>query len=101
MNAKAYEKDKKPLVVLMASKPDQASKNEARKVLIDGEEKWRKEEKGEQEKEHGPLREVIWVYMDGDKWGSWLKSMYALKAPSNSNKPNFVIADYSVSSYFY
>jgi hypothetical protein len=88
MNANAY--DTKPLVVIMASKLEEMSN--AKKMLAAGEEGWRRE-KEEQEREHGPLRDVLWVYIDGEKWSSWLKSMYGIK---ESHLPAYVVADHSV-----
>jgi thioredoxin domain-containing protein 5 len=88
MTAKAF--DPKPLVVIMAAKP--GSKAEAAKLLSAGEENWRREckEKG------SPPRDVLWTYMDGDKWGSWLKSMYGIKS---GKMPTYVVADHSVRTF--
>jgi len=84
MTARTF--DPKPLVVIMATKPE--SKTEAIRLLSAGEEHWRKEDK----EKSAPTRDVLWTYMEGDKWGSWLKSMYGIKS---SKMPTFVVADHS------
>lgn len=84
MTARAF--DPKPLVVILASKPE--GKTEARQMLSAGEEYWRREQK----EKPTPARDVLWTYMDGDKWGSWLKSMYGIKS---SKMPAYVVADHS------
>jgi hypothetical protein len=42
------------------------NKAELHKILAAGEAHWRKRW---EEEENPPLRDVIWTYMDGDKWG--------------------------------
>jgi hypothetical protein len=39
------------------------------------------------------VSDVLWVHMDGEKWASWMKSMYGLKKAS---MPSFVISIHSV-----
>ena len=39
--------------------------------------------------------DVVFTWMDSDKWGSWLKSMYGIKA---ENTPQVVVVKHSVCS---
>jgi thioredoxin domain-containing protein 5 len=39
-------------------------------------------------------RDVVFTWMDTDKWASWLKNMYGVKA---TEEPTVIIADHSVS----
>lgn len=39
-------------------------------------------------------REVVFTWMDAEKWAKWLKNMYGLKT---SEEPTVIIADHSVS----
>lgn len=39
-------------------------------------------------------RDVVFTWMDADKWASWMKSMYGIKA---SEEPAVIIADHTVS----
>lgn len=41
-------------------------------------------------------RPTIFVWMDGERWGKWLKSMYGIK---RDNMPSVVIVDHSVSQF--
>ncbi|KAK4701922.1 hypothetical protein P7C70_g4306, partial [Phenoliferia sp. Uapishka_3] len=46
---------------------------------------------------HKGTRPVIWSWVDGDKWGSWTKSLYGIKA---SEEPVVVIADSKALTYW-
>jgi thioredoxin domain-containing protein 5 len=45
--------------------------------------------------ENGNLREVVFTWMDAEKWASWLKSMYGIKAEPGSD-PAIIVADHAV-----
>ena len=45
--------------------------------------------------ENGNSREVIFTWMDAEKWASWLKSMYGIKAEPGSD-PVIIVADHAV-----
>ena len=75
----------KPLVVI-------ASVNEAKKEKVAEKmkeigKKWRvrKLDKGD--------RDVVFTWMDTDKWASWLKNMYGVKT---TEEPALIIADHAV-----
>ena len=40
-------------------------------------------------------RDVVFTWMDAEKWGSWMKSMYGIKAGADA-EPSIVIADHNV-----
>lgn len=44
-------------------------------------------------------RDVVFTWMDGDKWSKWLGSMYSLKTGSGDDNTPVVIADHSVGPY--
>lgn len=44
-------------------------------------------------------RDVVFTWMDGEKWSKWLGSMYSLKSGSGDDDTPVVIADHSVGSY--
>ena len=72
----------KPLVVLAATAAaDKATTAETMRGLA---KQWR------DAKEHAP---VVFTWMDADKWGSWLKSMYGIKA---GEMPRAVVANHTV-----
>ncbi|KAL5527020.1 hypothetical protein ACEPAG_5811 [Sanghuangporus baumii] len=58
-----------------------------------------KEKEKEKEKERMKARDVVFTWMDGEKWGSWMKSMYGIKAESNA-EPSVVIADHYQLIYY-
>jgi hypothetical protein len=45
---------------------------------------------------NGDSKDVIFTWMDGEKWGSWLKNMYGIKVAAGS-PPAIVVADHAVS----
>lgn len=73
----------KPLVVLVAT--TQQDKEQVSKEVTAIARKWR------DAKEQAS---VVFTWMDADKWGKWLKSMYGIKA---NMLPKAVVADHSVS----
>ena len=72
----------KPLVVITATTLKDKAK--VAKDLTDVARRWR------DAKEQVP---VVFTWMDADRWGSWLKSMYGLKADS---LPRAVVANHTV-----
>ncbi|EJD00787.1 thioredoxin-domain-containing protein [Fomitiporia mediterranea MF3/22] len=97
----------KPLVVIAAFSPgggeghaEEKMKSAARewRNLIDREKSgggsggmglWRKERE----------REVVFTWMDGEKWASWMKSMYGIKDVSVTD-PRVVVADHQKLVYY-
>ena len=41
-------------------------------------------------------RDVVFTWMDGERWSSWLKSMYGVVDAGRAETPNVVIADHAV-----
>lgn len=41
-------------------------------------------------------RDVVFTWMDGDKWSKWLSSMYSLKAGSGDDDTPVIITDHPV-----
>ena len=69
----------KPLVVIAAT--SQSDKEQTAKEVTEIARKWR------DRKEQAP---VVFTWMDADRWGSWLKSMYGISGTG------VVVADHSV-----
>ena len=42
-------------------------------------------------------RDVVFAWMDGDRWSSWLKTMYGIVDAGRAETPSVVIADHGVS----
>ncbi|KAI0829211.1 thioredoxin-domain-containing protein [Trametes gibbosa] len=76
----------KPLVVIVAT-PQRDLKQTAKEVA-DVARKWR------DAREHGS---VVFTWMDADKWGKWLKSMYGLKA---AGLPRAIVANHASLVYY-
>ena len=72
----------KPLVVIAAT--SQSDKEQTAKEVTEIARKWR------DRKEQAP---VVFTWMDADRWGSWLKSMYGVK-PSHLPQP--LVTNHSV-----
>ena len=51
---------------------------------------------------NGKLRpeDVVFTWMDGEKWASWLKGMYGIKQNQGEDGVNIVIANHAVSFFF-
>lgn len=73
-----------PLVVIAAT--TQNDKEQISKEMTDLARKWR---------DRKEATSVVFAWMDADKWGKWLKSMYGLKPGS---VPHAIIAEHSVST---
>lgn len=41
-------------------------------------------------------RDVVFTWMDGERWSSWLKSMYGIVDTGRAETPCVVIADHAV-----
>lgn len=82
----------KPYVVLTALSPETvgSAMDAYSSLLKETARQWAKERKDELEHE----RDVAFVWMDGDKWEKWLKSMYGLK---KANFPGIIVVDHDVS----
>ena len=50
---------------------------------------WREGEKIEK-------REVVFTWMDGERWSKWLKSMYGVVDAGTTESPSVIIADHAV-----
>ena len=48
------------------------------------------------EGEKAVKRDVVFTWMDGERWSSWLKSMYGIVDAGRAETPNIVIADHAV-----
>lgn len=56
---------------------------------------WGEKRRGMTEGEKGGEREVVWAWVDGDKWAQWIKTMYEVKA---GEEPWLILADTKASS---
>jgi hypothetical protein len=77
-----------PLVVLVAVPAPGAARDDAVSQLRETAKQWRGARAGQYK------RGVVFAWMDGDRWSSWLNSMYGIKS---SNLPAVVITDHGVS----
>jgi thioredoxin domain-containing protein 5 len=75
-----------PLVVLTAVPPSGAARDEAIRKLKEAAKTWRHRANNYQ-------RDVAFAWMDGDRWASWLSSMYGIKA---AQMPATVITEHGV-----
>ena len=41
-------------------------------------------------------RDVVFTWMDGERWSNWLKSMYGIVDAGRAETPSVVIADHAV-----
>ncbi|THH04930.1 hypothetical protein EW145_g5166 [Phellinidium pouzarii] len=80
-----------PLVVLAAVAP--AAEAQVRDVMGTTARAWRRlsEEDG-----LSPMRDVVFAWMDADKWASWMKSMYGIK---ETDLPAVIVTDHHASSH--
>jgi len=79
----------KPLVVIVVV--NKSTKEKVSEKVKEIGKKWRvsKSNKGS--------RDVVFTWMDADKWAGWLKNMYGVKA---GDRPAIVIADHSTYLYY-
>ena len=75
----------KPLVVIAAVNKDTREKVAEKMKEIGKKWRVRKLDKGS--------RDVVFTWMDADKWAKWLKNMYGVKA---TEEPTVIIADHGV-----
>jgi thioredoxin domain-containing protein 5 len=73
-----------PLVVIAATPND--VQNDVSSKLNDIAKKWRLR------KSYVGRQDVVFTWMDADQWGSWMKSMYGVKA---NDQPKVVVADHN------
>lgn len=78
----------KPLVVLTSVPTEGQERDELIKKVKEIAAKWRK--RGDSEKMIGE-RNVVFTWMDGQRWAKWLKSMYGVKEVGG-----VIIADHGV-----
>ncbi|KAH7930318.1 thioredoxin-like protein [Leucogyrophana mollusca] len=79
----------KPLVVIAAVTGD--TKEQVAEKLNDIGKKWRVRQG------QAGQRDVVFTWMDRDQWGSWMKSMYGIKA---TTEPAVVVTDHSRLLYY-
>jgi hypothetical protein len=41
-------------------------------------------------------REVVFTWMDGERWSKWLKSMYGVVDAGTTETPSVIVADHAV-----
>jgi len=81
-----------PLVVLVATEPERKSDIEAKVRVLSME--WRRREARKTSEQD---RDIVFTWMDADKWASWLKSMYGIKP---ANLPAVILADHTQLRYY-
>lgn len=80
-----------PLVALAVLSPKRLGEGfERKKAEVESMARGWKARKGEG-------REVLWSWIDGDRWAGWAKSLYDVRA---SGDPVLVVADAKVSFFF-
>lgn len=83
----------KPLVVLVAAMPSQVPEVSA--LVSDSANGWRgRIQRARNGNGDMPSRDVIFTWMDAERWASWMKSMYGIKG---AHVPAVVITDHQVS----
>jgi hypothetical protein len=81
-----------PLVVIAAVTKD--SKDTVVRKFGDFGKMWNVR-KGQQD---SVFKDVVFTWMDAEKWANWLKSMYGIKTEADS-EPTIVVADHAVSVF--
>jgi hypothetical protein len=76
-----------PLVVIAAV--SEKNRQNAIQALKSIGKQWREGEKVGQ-------REVVFAWMDGERWSKWLKSMYGVVDTGTADTPTVIIADHAV-----
>ena len=79
-----------PLVVVLAHSPAGAAPKDAEELSRKAAVMWRGRVK---EREALARREVVFTWMDAERWASWVKSMYGIKG---GDVPSVVITDHRV-----
>ncbi len=83
--------ESKPLVLLASVSASGIERNQIVEMLRGFAAEWRRTGGSQYSPPHGG-RQVVFVWMDQERWASWLKSMYGIKGPAQ-----VVIVDHSVS----
>ena len=83
--------ESKPLVVLVSVATSGIERDQIVEMVHSLAAKWRTTGATQYTPVHG-ARQVVFVWMDQERWASWLKSMYGVKGPTQ-----VVIVDHSVS----
>jgi hypothetical protein len=83
----------KPLVVLVSVATSGIERDQIVETVRSLAAQWRRTGATQYTPAQG-VRQVVFVWMDQERWGSWLKSMYGVKGPAQ-----VLIVDHSVSLY--
>jgi len=84
--------ESKPLVVLVSVAASGAERDQVVEKVRRLAGQWRRSGAAQYEPAHG-ARQVVFAWMDQERWTSWLKSMYGVQSPGQ-----VVIVDHSVCS---
>ena len=76
-----------PLVVIVAV--SEKNRQDVIPALRSIEKQWREGEKVGQ-------REVVFTWMDRERWSKWLKSMYGVVDTGTAETPSIIVADHAV-----
>lgn len=82
--------ESKPLVLLVSVTPSGIERDQIVEAIRGLAAQWRTTGAAQYAPAHG-ARQVVFVWMDQERWASWLKSMYGIKAPAQ-----VVLVDHSV-----
>ena len=82
--------ESKPLVVLVSVTPSDTERDRIIEMVRSLASQWRKNSAAQYAPAQGG-RQVVFTWMDQERWTSWLKSMYGIKGPAQ-----VVIVDHSV-----
>jgi hypothetical protein len=82
--------ESKPLVVLVSVTPSGVERDKIVETVRRLAGQWRRSSAAQYVPAHG-ARQVVFTWMDQERWMSWLKSMYGIKGPAK-----VVIVDHSV-----
>ncbi|KAL0949845.1 hypothetical protein HGRIS_009879 [Hohenbuehelia grisea] len=86
-----------PLVVIVAVNKD--NRDKISEKLHDIDRKWRVRVRDPGYQRPSDAREVVFAWMDAERWADWMKSMYAIKASDNEDVP-IIIADHHRLVYY-
>lgn len=82
-----------PLVVIVAVTPE--SRIAVSEKVVEIGKKWVKRKEGTDE-----VNQVVFTWMDAQRWEKWMKSMYGVKATASVTDPLIVIAQHNVRSEY-
>jgi hypothetical protein len=83
--------ESKPLVVLVSVTTSGVERDRIVETVRKLAAHWRRTSATQYTPEHG-ARQIVFAWMDQERWASWLKSMYGIKGPGQ-----VVVVDHSVS----